>query len=169
MGISGIGNQAQPLQNQPSISEAKAESMHDAMKAATETLDAEVTMLSKEMLGKTDKSRDSSKQQQVNQARDGATPEEIAAQAASQMTEEDQKVKKKKDKKKKERSEKKMEGLMQQMSGLEEQVDVKKLDQETKGVFEKFFGTMKKIRDLRRELKSLDMEEEEAEKLLSSQ
>ena len=173
MSIHNVGGpqQNQSVQSNKQVPETRVDSMMKAMTEATETIDAEVSMLKKDMLGQKEQVRDSGKQAQAQQKQGPNSQEMVdkAALAASQMTEEDQKIKKKKEKKKRDINDKKMDGLMQQMSGLEEQVDVNKLDDESKGIFQKFFGTMKKIKDLKRQLKELSMEEEEYQRLADNQ
>ncbi len=175
MGFNPIqSNNIQPAQQpqKESVSVQKFDSMMDSMQQATETLDAEVTMLNKEMVGQK-KDSGAQAQQTAGNIKQAPSNEEMLQQAAvlagEVMTEEeDPKVKKKK-KKDRRNTEGKIDSMMQQLGGLEDQVDPNQLDPESKGVFEKFFGIMRQVKNLRRELKQLSMEEDEFERRMAEQ
>ena len=90
------------------------------------------------------------------------TPEEVLAQLAGVLTEDEIKTKKK-------RKKSTLEKNLEQLEDLEGNVDQAQLNDEEKGIMGSFFENMNRIKNLRGRLKRLREEEDKAKKKLKEQ
>ncbi|MBT5954500.1 hypothetical protein HOG98_07245 [bacterium] len=131
---------------------AETKSFMQDMIKGEQLMDSEVSLLTSKQLGVEDKSG-SQNAQVAKEAKEGVR-NELLAEMAAVMTEEEVERKKKSERKKS-----KFEEKMDKLGKLEGQIDVEQLDQQEKGIVQEFFDNMARIKHLRHRLKQLNQEE----------